>query len=220
MYCSLWRRTLLWCDRRPFLTMRLRLAKPVDAAAIADIYHACNVGNPQSFMLRLGRRFLCCYYRITLGARESVVLCAENPAGEIMGFASGTIDASALLRTLRRARWSLLFAAAGSVTLHPGLLPQMWRRGRNDGNEYIISTGARWEYWAWHPRFKGTSGAIALQRAWLNVMRGLGVRKVGLEVNADDEKVAFLHRSCGAKLVRETITPAGITRLFLEYDLP
>ena len=199
--------------------MRLRLAKPDDAGAIAEIYYACNAGNPRSFMVRMGRRFLRCYYRVTLGARESVTLCAENPAGEMMGFASGTIDASALLGTLRSARGSLLLAAAGAVMLHPTLLSQMRRRGRDGGAGYIISTGARWEYWAWHPRFKGTSGAIALQRAWLDVVRGLGIRKVGLEVNADDEKIARLHQSCGAKLLRETTTPEGIARLFLEYDL-
>lgn len=199
--------------------MRLRLAKPVDAAAIADLYRVCNAGNPHSFMLRMGRRFLRRYYRVTLAAPESVVVCAEDDAGRLLGFASGTIDAAALLAGLRHARWSLLLAAAPAVARHPGLLPSMLRRGRGGVNEYIVSTGARWEYWAWDPRHRGTSGALALHRAWLEVMRRLGVRVIGLEVNATDEKVAFLHRARGARLVREVTTPDGLRRLFLEYDL-
>lgn len=199
--------------------MQLRLAKPSDAEAIAAIYDASNVGNPQSFMTKLGRSFLARYYRIVLSARGSVAVCAISETGAIMGFASGTLDAFEQIAELRRHRVSLAWSALPRLVRSPQLFKAMRARSTATDNAFIVSEGARWEYWAWDPQFRSTNGAMGLHRAWISVVRSMGVTRVSLEINDSDEKLAFLHGSQGAKLVRKYSTPEGLERRILQYNL-
>jgi hypothetical protein len=195
------------------------MAKPDDAPDIAAIYEASNEGNEQSFMSKLGPRFLSCYYRIVLKAPSSVVICAVSEAGQIQGFAAGSLDAAEQLALLRQNRLKLLWAALPRLLQQPGLVQRMLARGRQDENEFIITKGVRWEYWAWHPQYKGTNGAMRVHRAWLAVVKSLGASRVSLETNDNDEKLAFLHSSQGAKLVKVYATPEGLKRKLFEYVL-
>lgn len=197
--------------------MHLRVAKVCDAAALAGIYYESNRTNSDSFLCKLGQGFITAYYRVVLSAPNSVAVCAVSEAGEVLGFASGTCDAAELLTFLNRFRWRLFAAAIPRLLLQPALFGKMLRRGRARGNEYIVGSGARWEYWAWHPKYAGSNGAMRLHRAWLAIMRSLGVKVIQLEINESDSRLAFLHRSQGAVQVNAYTTPDGLRRLTLQF---
>lgn len=197
--------------------LRLRLASSRDADGIANLYHRCNVANSTSFMSSLGEPFLRAYYSITLRAPYAVAICAENTHGQLLGFATGTLNAADQMSRLSRARFKLLWAATPRIIRNPGLFSAMRRRSRPGNNEFIITTGARWEYWAWDPEARVPGGALLVHSAWLHVVRGLGVRAISTEVNRSDSNVIRIHKQAGANIVKEIQTPDGLARVIMEY---
>ena len=110
--------------------MKFRLAKASDSAVLADIHYECGLIQADSFMYKLGRRFLTVYYRLFLNEKQSVILIAEDARGVGMGFSSGTLDASEHLRSLRRHRVALAFAMLPALVVRPRLISQVLRRNR------------------------------------------------------------------------------------------
>lgn len=202
--------------------MKIRLAKLSDAGRLAQVHWIGSSKQPGGFMFRLGRAFLIQYYRVLLEEKNSVVICAEDTDGHILGFVSGSLDAEERMIALRRNWFRLSLAAIPALIRDPRLIRDMYSRrqsksaDREDGG-YIVQSGARVEYWAWLPTHSG--GAIELHLKWLLLMRLLGVQSVRGEVDQINEMVLRAHRFMGARVVKEFTTPDGKQRLVIEYML-
>lgn len=175
-------------------------------------------------MFKLGKNFLKAYYRILLDEVSSVVLCVEDTEGRIIGLVSGTLAADKHMTALKRNRVRLAIAAFPSLIRNPKLLGSMKARQQSgsadeDSGGYVVLTGAREEFWAWHPAARSAGGAIELHRTWLSVMRLLGITSVRLEVDRVNDKVEKIHRLMGAQVIKEFSTPDGRQRLIMEYRL-
>lgn len=200
-----------------------RLAKSSDASELARVHHICAADQRQSFFHRLGISFLAAYYRVLLAEQHSIVLCALDEGGMLMGFASGSLDAGEHARALRQNRLRLALASLPAMARRPGLLAGLISRQRlqsadADGQGgYIVLHGPREEYWAWLPQQRKAGGAIELHRKWLELVRLLGAQQVRLEVDRENPKVEQLHLKLGARVVKQLVTPDGKERVILEY---
>jgi hypothetical protein len=204
--------------------MQIRIAKPSDAKQLAELHWICSADQPGGFMFRLGKGFLAAYYQIFLEETSSVVLCAENAEGQIVGLVSGSLAMEQHMSALNRNRLRLAFAALPFLIRHPNLIGSMVARQRSgsadtESGSYIVLTGPREEFWAWLPSERSTGGAIELHRNWLSLMRLLGVSQVKLEVDRVNDRVEKIHRLMGAKVIKEFSTPDGRQRLVMEYLL-
>lgn len=175
-------------------------------------------------MFQLGERFLTEYYRCFLRERGSVILCAENRTGTIVGLVSGSLAMEEHLRALRRRAPRLALASLPAIARSPGLARRAWSRRGTDSEDpghdtYIATSGPREEYWAWDARERGGGGALALHLAWLNVMKALGARSVSLEVDRVNAAVLQAHRAMGASITAEWDTPDGRRRVAMQYVL-
>ena len=202
--------------------MRIRFAKLSDSQKLAEVHWQCSPEQPDSFMARLGPFFLRQYYRALLHEKYSVVLCAEDDQRELVGFISGSLDATEHIPELRRHRFKLLWGALPALLKNPRLFRGMLNREESksadlEDNGFIVLHGARWEYWAFLPEARAQGKALALFRAWLATMRAAGAREIRFEVDEDTPKIVRLHRSLGAKIVRKCVTPEGKQRLIMEY---
>jgi hypothetical protein len=205
--------------------MRIRLAKPKDAAALARVHHACSSELPQSFMDRLGPQFLRQYYRVLLQEKNSVVICAENSNQEVVGFISGSLDATEHMPELKRHRISLFLGALPALLRHPSLLLGMLDRQDSKSadvadDSFVVLKGARWEFWAYLPEARAGGKALDLFTSWLTMMRGFGTGIIHFEVDEDTPKIARLHRMLGARVLRKYITPEGKSRFLMAYPPP
>lgn len=199
-------------------SFRLRFARPGDAAALALLYIRCNAENSQSFLSKLGPRFVRAFYSVTLRSPYSIGICAESGSAQILGFATGTLDASDQMKRLSRARWRLLWAALPRLVKSPRLIAAMRRRSQQDNNEFIITSGARWEYWAWDPLEKAGGQALRLHAAWLQIARQMGATAVFIEVNESAAETVRIHRVSGAQTMRQIVTPEGVRRVIMQYS--
>jgi hypothetical protein len=200
----------------------LRLAKPCDAKALASLHWDCSAKQPGGFMFQMGRSFLTAYYRILLQEKNSVVLCAVDEKAKICGLASGSLAAEEHFQSLRQNRLRLLLAATPYILRRPSLLVELRSRQRSisvqEGKtRYVISSGARGEYWACAESLPGL--ALDLYKNWLSLMRLLGARQVKIEVDCQNPKVKKMHSLMGAKVLGEFSTPDGRQRVIMEYTL-
>jgi hypothetical protein len=172
----------------------------------------------------LGGRFLRAYYRVLLRDSQSVVVCTvdDSDPAEILGFASGTLDAGQSNDALRRGRFSLGFAAILAVLCRPWLLGRLISRYRslspsNRTGQYLVSSGPRGTYWAVLPEARKGGLAFKLLQKWLNVMRELTAQAIQFEVDKAHASMERAHICLGARVVKELVTPDGKARLIMEY---
>jgi hypothetical protein len=85
---------------------------------------------------------------------------------------------------------------------------------------YIVTSGARLEFWGWLPGARAGAGAIVLLKAWLSLARLLGAQEIWFEVDGDHEPVEKIHRAMGARTVKEIVTPDGRARRIMQYAYP
>ena len=201
--------------------IKIRFACLSDAEKITESHLFSSSKQPGGFMFRMGRRFLCQYWRLILLEKNSVILCAEDQNGEFLGFVSGTIDAEERAITLRNNKIKLLLAALPSIMRSPRLLGEIFSRQKlksadSDEEAYIVQSGPREDFWAWLPNRKG---AIEIHLKWLSIMRTLGVKSVRGEVDKVNDFVVKTHRMLGARIIKEFVTPDGKERQIIEYSL-
>lgn len=202
--------------------MRIRLAKVGDAGDLARVHWVCAAELKDSFMYKLGVRFLHAYYNVVLREKSSVVLCAEDDQGRIIGVYSGTTDSAEHTAALKRNRLRLLVASLPGLVRYPSLLGGLIARFRSvsgDQNEigFVMLTGARGEFWGWLPEKRGVGGALIMHSRWLSIMRALGARRIQFEVDEENQRVVKLHLAQGARVVKKYVTPDGKARLLMEY---
>lgn len=202
--------------------MKFRLAYRYDADHLARLHKLSSAKQPGGFMFRLGHAFLKQYYRILIDEGSSVILCAVDATGQIIGFVAGSLDAKSRLIALRKNRLSLLIASLPALIRQPSLIRDVLSR-QNSGSAdesstgYVVQSGAHVEFWAWQPG--GGGGAFQLFLKWLALMRLLGVQSVSGEVDRVNDAILKAHRMLGAKILREFMTPDGRERFLIEYQL-
>jgi hypothetical protein len=206
------------------MQIHIRVAKLSDVEQLAQVHWICSAEQPGSFMYKLGKTFLKQYYRILLQEKNSIVLCAEDENGNILGLVSGSLKAEEHMIALRRNKFRLLLAAIPSLIRNPHLIGDIYSRQTSmsadeKASGYIVLSGAREEFWGWLPSQRLAGGAIELHEKWLSFVRLLGASEVKLEVDRVNEKVEKMHRLMGAKVVKEFTTPDGKQRLVMEYLL-
>jgi hypothetical protein len=202
--------------------LRLRLATLTDARKLADLHWYSSSKQPDSFMYRLGKGFLLHYYRILLKAKNSVILCAEDGDGTVIGFVSGFLDGEERMLMLRRNRLRLAIASIPALLRSPSLLLEIFSRFKSksadseEGGYIVYSTSPHEDYWAWS---SNRAGAIELHLKWLGLMRLLGAKQIIGEVDKENHFVVKTHQMLGAQVVKDFITPDGKNRLLIKYIL-
>jgi hypothetical protein len=198
-----------------------RIAKPGDAKALARVHYSCSADLADSFMCKLGERWLASYYRIVLNDPNSVVLCAVADNGAVVGFNSASLEISTEMAALRRHRIRLLWAALPALIRRPGLLRGMLQRQKNshgeEGSRFIVASGPRGAFLGWLRGERNGGEAIALLQSAFGVMRALGSGPIRFEVDVDNERAFRLHRSLGATITERFTTPDGKDRVVMEY---
>lgn len=202
--------------------MNLKLANRNDADQLARLHELSSAKQPGGFMFRLGPAFLSQYYRVLIDAGSSIILCAVDDAGQLIGFVAGSLDAETRLTALKQNRLRLLIASLPALIRQPALVREVYARQNSssaDGAEagYVVQSGAHEEFWAWRPDHGG--GAIELHLKWLSLMRLLGAQTISGEVDKVNDVIVRAHRMLGARVVKEFTTPDGRERLLIQYQL-
>lgn len=201
--------------------MRYRLATLKDSRELAKLHLICLEGLAYNMEILLGKSYIEEYYRILLTENGSVVLCAEDDRGHLVGMVSGVLDYQLHRLNLQRKRLRLLVFALGGLLRRPGLIGRIIARnqaGSSDENERTF-TGAVATSWFWLPDVRSGGESIILFQKWLALLRLLGVKKVSACQDKDNQRVAMIHRFLGGRFVREYRSPDGIQRLEVHYVL-
>jgi hypothetical protein len=203
--------------------MKYRLAKPCDVREIVDIHYAVRETYPVGVFAKLGKNFLRQYYKIILSDKNQVVVCAEDENGKIQGFCSATLDVEQQFAHILRNKWYLGLAAIDSIFLKPSLFKSLISRYKSVthdfGEKFIVTKGARGEYWAWSSANKDPISSMELHEVHLEIMKALGVRELYFEVDAINKKVFLFHKFNGAELIEKTILSDGRERAWMKYNL-
>lgn len=205
------------------MSIRYRLAKLSDIKSIAQLHWESSKRQPESFMFKLGYRFLVRYYECVMRERYSLVLCAEDQNGSVLGFVSGSIDASERSHSLRANKVSLLLAAVPQIILKPKLIKEIFSRyysaSSDVGVGYVVQFGPHEDFWAWSGSHDSGNASIILHLNWLKTMKLFGVDKVKGEVDDENKLILRIHRMLGAEIIKQYETPDGRKRRIFEYDL-
>ena len=102
--------------------IRFRLAKPSDAKQIAYVHLHIRDKYDQGFFAQVNYSFLKQYYKVMLNDPNEVIVCAEDENGLIVGFSSGSLDASKQMKSMRDNKFSFLWPLFTSAISNPTLI--------------------------------------------------------------------------------------------------
>ena len=102
--------------------IRFRLAKPSDAKQIAYVHLHIRDKYDQGFFAQVNYSFLKQYYKVMLNDPNEVIVCAEDENGLIVGFSSGSLDASKQMKSMRDNKFSFLWPLFTSAISNPKLI--------------------------------------------------------------------------------------------------
>lgn len=198
--------------------IRFRLAKPSDAKQIADCHWHVRDRYDKGIFLSLGKGFLKAYYEIILNDPNEIVVCAENTNGEIVGFASGSLDAASQAKSIRKHKIKLGLAAMVGIAKHPSFLKGVWQRYRSlaensNGQQFLHMDGARSEYLCWKKDAEGSMSMMLLDKIKFKMMYELGVRECFFEIDRHNERLFNAQlRNKNISLINEYTLPDGRVR--------
>lgn len=200
-----------------------RLGKISDHIALAQIHYHSGQFQNDGFMYRLGFDFLKRYYKVLLSEKQSFVLVAEDRSGCIHGFVSGTQNANSHLSAIRNDRVFLALTLLKSVVFSPAILKEILRRYKyvnriNDAESFGALDGARLEYWIWDTD-SSSNLSVLLLKAWINIMKEMGVNEIHGEVDKFNIKSQKVHKLMGAIFYDTKILTDGRERTFYKYIL-
>lgn len=203
--------------------IKFRIAKPSDAKEIAKVHYSVRHKHPLGIFSQVGLPFLIKYYKIILDDPYEIILCAENENKELVGFNSGTLDASYQMKTLRKHRLTLGLAALSSIINKPKLIKSLLQRYKATDKKaketFVYKEGARGDFWAWKPDDPNSLDAIALSLKANAVFAALGVKEKYIEVDVDNKEVLAFHKAQKA-VIEQTITlPDGRERVLMKKTL-
>lgn len=197
--------------------MKFCLASIRDVKSLAHLHVKSSKKQPDAFLHKLGPRFLEVYYQSLLADGSSVILCAKDTNGRILGFCSGSIDIEDRIITLRQNRIKLALTLIIRFLHSPSLISKVLVRNKQKFFNHLPSDGAHVDYWCWDN--SGNSGAIILFRKWLSLMTFFGCKRIYGEVDNMNKEVYALHKILGAKFKSKFTTPDGQSRSLIVYEL-
>lgn len=202
--------------------MKIRLAKPRDYKAIAEIHYFSRRALSTGFFASVPKAFLLAYYRILLDSEDFVALCVENEEKRICGFVTATLAAESHYKSLRQKKLLLGMSLLSGLILNPRLLLRAYKRYRSTQNlqapQFVSLSGARGEFWVWDTRLPSSAWAVKLYQAHLKLLASIGVSRLGIEVDIENKRILKFHKKNGARFDRSVELPDGRERLFMFYD--
>lgn len=201
--------------------IHFRIAKSSDFYSLADIHYKSGQFQEDGFMYRLGFNFLKAYYKILLSENESFILIAEDSSQQVHGFVSGTQNASKHLLALRNGRFKLAWALIGRLLIRPSIWFDIFKRykfvnKKKNADSFGVVNGARLEYWIWDAK-SSSNLSVLLLRAWLNMMKEMGVSEIHGEVDKKNAKSQKVHELMGAVFYKTELLSDGRERSFYKY---
>lgn len=203
--------------------IKFRLAKPSDVGQIAYVHYHIRDKYDQGFFAQVNYAFLKQYYKVVLDDPCEVVICAEDENKKIVGFSSGSLDSERQFKLMRKKKWRFFLPLLSLALVNPKILVDAFDRYKstenNSENEYVITTGARIEYWGWLPGQNDSGKSVKMQELLFYTMKLLGAEELFFEVDTINAKVLRFHKKNGAEVVRSFMMPDGRERVVLMYDL-
>ena len=201
--------------------MKLRFAKTTDFSSLAKLHLECSTSQPGGFMYKLGLPFLRTYYKLLIKEKSSVIIVADDENGNLLGFASGTMDAEAHLKNLKRNFLRIGISLIPAIIKSPKILNNVLDHEKfvflKDGYiQYGVISGPRSEYWAWRHNDKSNM-SIPLLKIWLRIMFTLGAASVKAEVDINNKNLLVIYKFLGAKVVEDLELKDGRKRVVIEY---
>jgi len=203
--------------------MRYRLGKPCDIKEIVNIHYSIRESYSIGVFAHLGKSFLHQYYKIILNDKNQLVVCAEDENGRIQGFCSATLNVESQFANIRNHKLALGFSAIKSIVRDPSLLKSLAERYKslceNGAEKFIVTKGARGEYWAWSKTYQDSISALEMHEVHLKILKDLGVKQLNFEVDTINKKVLNFHKFNGAEITKIMILPDGRERVLMRYNL-
>lgn len=206
------------------MPIRFRTAKPSDAKQIAYVHFHIRDKYDQGFFAQVNYSFLKQYYKVMLNDPNEIIICAEDSeTGKILGFSSGSLDATKQMISLRDNKYSFVLPLILSALSKPTLIKSALNRfsstkGKSD-NKYVSTEGSRLEYWGWLPDAQCGEASVEMQEILFLIMKALGAKKLYFEVDKVNKKVLRFHKLNGAKEITSFVLPDGRERVELYYDM-
>ena len=202
--------------------MKFRLAKKSDAKELSLLHYKIKDLDGRGIFSQMGKGFLNKYYSIILNVPNEVVLCAYNESG-IVGFASATLNVEKQFRNLRKNKFKLFLSSIPSILFNPNLFLELLNRYNStkkvSENKYVISEGARGEYWVWDPDNDQSIYAPVLNNKHIEILHILGVKSYNFEVDSKNIGVYKFSLNNGATEVSREKLPDGRERIIMNYDV-
>lgn len=204
--------------------IRFRLAKPCDAAKLADCHWHVRDRYTRGIFLMLGKSFLKTYYKIILNDPWEIVVCAENEDGKIVGFSSSTQDAEKQNEALKKNKSRLALSAMWAIICKPSLFKEVWMRYRSlnsdGGPHYMKKTGCRGDYWCWLKDEGDNLKSFEMENAKNKMLYLLGEKEIWGEIDKVNEGVVRYQKKVNkAEFFDEFTLPDGRVRLTYKIDL-
>jgi hypothetical protein len=173
-------------------------------------------------MYKLGLSFLKIYYKLLVNEKNSLVIIAENNESVICGFCAGTFVAQEHIKTLKASRLKIAISLVPSIIKSPQLIFNILSRNKfinsnGKSSDISISSGPRFEYWAWSRKYKNSYMAVSLLKFWLKIMFNFGIDSVKAEVDLGNSDILKLHQKLGAQIIKEITLDDGRKRVHIEY---
>ncbi|MEG0108669.1 MAG: hypothetical protein RR705_07440 [Lachnospiraceae bacterium] len=203
--------------------IKFRLAKPSDAKHIAYVHLHIRDKYDKGFFAQVNYSFLKQYYKVMLNDPYEVVVCAEDETGKIVGFSSGSLHAEKQFRTMRDHKYSFVCSLMTSAFSNPRIIKSAFDRFKStkgeSENKYVISKGARAEYWGWLTGRTDTDQSVIMQEIWLYFMKLLGAKQIFFEVDKVNKRIYKYHKINGAEELSNFIMPDGRERVEFVYNM-
>lgn len=201
--------------------MKYRFAKLKDIDKIVHLHYAVRKKYPIGIFSFMDKNFLKCYYNILLNDVNSIIICAEDSNGVLLGFCSANLDIKKQLNNFKRKRHKMFFFALTSIVKKPSLITGLLSRYKsinNDKKQYISNTGARLEYWVWSKDSNDNVSSLIMHEILLRVIESLGVKEVKFEVDKINKKVLKFHKLNGAKIEDVLVLDDLRERVKMKYN--
>lgn len=203
--------------------IKFRLAKPSDAKHIAYVHLHIRDKYDKGFFAQVNYSFLIQYYKVMLNDPNEVVVCAEDESGKIVGFSSGSLNAEKQFKAMRDHKLSFVWPLITSAFSNPKIIKSALDRFKStkgeSENKYVISKGARAEYWGWLTGRNDTDQSVVMQEIWLYFMKLLGAQQIFFEVDKVNKRIYKYHKINGAEELGSFMMPDGRERVEFVYKM-
>lgn len=204
--------------------MRLRLAQKRDITELVRLHLSAVKKFPVHIQVSLGKSYLIEYYKVLFDEKDSVVVCAENDLGNVVGFFSTSLDYhGSHIQSLLKNRIRFFFSSLPHLIKNPLLAKKIYEHQRKiaEGEKIINEKVPEVHslFWCWDENDKTPSGAIVLLCSSLSILKALGSKEVFCDVYETNKKVLRIHQIMGAVIVDKIAAVNNDFRYLIKYDL-